>query len=76
MTLISEILTRRVADRGALLPPLRNETVLLGSELGIDSLDLAVLVIELEERTGQDPFKNGFRPFTTVGELASLYAGT
>jgi acyl carrier protein len=74
MALINEILSRRLTERGAALPVLRPETVLLGGELGIDSLDLATLVVELEERTGKDPFRNGFRNFTTAGELAALYA--
>lgn len=48
--------------------------VLLDGTLGIDSLDLAVLVVGLEEATGKDPFANGIVHFQTAGELASLYA--
>lgn len=48
-------------------------TELLGST-GIDSLDLAVLVRELEEVAGHDPFADGFIEFRTAGELAKLYA--
>jgi acyl carrier protein len=72
--LISEILSRRLVEKGAKLPALHPDMALLGGEIGIDSLDLATLVVELEERTGKDPFHDGFRNFTTVGELASLYA--
>jgi hypothetical protein len=30
-------------------------------------------VVALEEQTGREPFKAGFRMFTTVGELAALF---
>jgi acyl carrier protein len=48
-------------------------TELLGGELPIDSLDLAALVVQLEELTGYDPFSAGFVEFRTVGELSRLY---
>lgn len=47
---------------------------LLGDSLGIDSLDLAAIVVELEERTGLDPFAQGIVNFQTAGALADLYA--
>ena len=46
---------------------------LLTEDIPIDSLDLAVLVTELERLTQRDPFQSGFRDFRTVGELAQLY---
>jgi hypothetical protein len=46
---------------------------LLGGNLRIDSLDLAMLVRELEELNGHDPFAGGFIEFRTAGELAKLY---
>jgi len=49
------------------------DTVLIESDLGIDSLDLAAIVVELSEVTGKDPFQNGFIEFRTVGELSDLY---
>ncbi len=49
-------------------------TELLGGSLGIDSLDLAMLVREMEEVAGFDPFQDGFIEFRTAGELAKLYA--
>ncbi|MFD1627102.1 phosphopantetheine-binding protein [Azospirillum griseum] len=70
---ISEELARIVADKGERLPSLSLDTVFLGGELPIDSLDLATLLVVLEQRTGQDPFRDGLRQFTTVGELAALY---
>ena len=65
---------RILAHKGRAMPPLDSRTILLGSGLGIDSLDLALLVRELEEAIGFDPFREGFREFRTVGELATLYA--
>lgn len=71
--LISEELGRIAADKGEVLPPLGPDTAFLGGELPIDSLDLATLLVVLEQRTGRDPFRAGLRHFTTVGELAALY---
>jgi acyl carrier protein len=42
--------------------------------LGIDSLDLATIVVQLTEATGEDPFQGGFIEFRTVGELTRLYS--
>ena len=49
------------------------QTRFLDGDLALDSLDLAVLIVELEEITGHDPFRDGFHEFATVGELAALY---
>ncbi len=73
LAVIAEELARIVADKGETLPPLTPNSVFLGGELPIDSLDLATLLVMLEQRTGQDPFRAGLRQFTTVGELAALY---
>lgn len=72
--LIAEELGRIAADKGEVLPALTADSVFLGADLPIDSLDLATLLVVLEQRTGQDPFRAGFRHFTTLGELAALYA--
>lgn len=71
---ICAILERILSGKGRDLPGIDVDTVLLGRDLGIDSLDLAMLVRELEETTGFDPFQRGFIEFRTVGELARLYA--
>jgi len=42
-------------------------------DVGLDSLDLAVMVVQLEQRLGIDPFREGARPVATLGELAALY---
>ncbi|WP_114861013.1 acyl carrier protein [Azospirillum brasilense] len=71
--LIAEELARIAADKGETLPALGPDTRFLGGDLPIDSLDLATLLVVLEQRTGQDPFRAGFVQFNTVGELAALY---
>ena len=58
---------------GASLPSLSDDLVLL--ESGLDSLGFAVLVVELEEALGFDPFsisEEAFYP-STLGEFISFY---
>ncbi len=74
--IIAEELARIAADKGETLPSLTPDSLFLGGDLPIDSLDLATLLVLLEQRTGQDPFRDGLRQFTTVGELAALYRET
>lgn len=68
------ILTETLQAKGQAVPDLGDDTALLGGGLGIDSLDLAGLVVNLTETTGKDPFADGFVSFRTIGELARLYA--
>jgi acyl carrier protein len=72
MTGLADALT---AKGEAVPSSLTDDTELLGGGLAIDSLDLAVLVLQLTETTGKDPFAEGFIAFQTVRELATLYAG-
>lgn len=51
-----------------------NDSDGLTRELGLDSLDLAVLVVSLEKELGVDPFRDGSAVATTLGELTSVYA--
>lgn len=71
---IREVLIEIIKERTSLVPEITEDTEFLGTELPIDSLDLATLVVELEQRLQQDPFKSGFKAFRTVGELSTLYA--
>ena len=63
-----------VAEKGDRLPEIGPASVLLGAGLPVDSLDLATLLVVLEQKLKVDPFRRGLRLFTTVGELADLYA--
>ena len=44
--------------------------------IGLDSLDLAVMVVGLEQSLGVDPFREGAQAVQTVGELVELYRNT
>jgi acyl carrier protein len=70
---IEKLVSDIVTAKGAKTPKIEAGTELLGGGVGMDSLDLAVLVRELEEATGHDPFADGFIEFRTAGELAKLY---
>jgi acyl carrier protein len=70
---IGEIVGNILSGKGLDAVPITGGTELLGEGLGIDSLDLAMLVRELEEAAGHDPFSEGFIDFRTAGELAKLY---
>jgi len=50
------------------------ESIFLQGDLPMDSLDLAVFLLILEEKTGHDPFRSGFRSFVTVSDLIDIYA--
>ena len=71
---IESILNRILTQKGLDMVHLQDDLRLLGGGIQIDSLDLAVLITEMEAATKKDPFKGGFRDFRTVGELARLYA--
>jgi acyl carrier protein len=74
LTVIEKQVGSILTSKGLPAPKISAATQLLGGEVGIDSLDLAVLVSELEGAIGHDPFRNGFIEFRTAGELAKLYA--
>lgn len=74
ITAISDSINRALRDKGRDPVRVGADTVLLGGDIAIDSLDLATIVVELEGETGKDPFEAGFIDFSTVGELADLYA--
>lgn len=71
--LIQQELTQVLIEKGAVAPVIGHDTLLLNGPLDIDSLDLATLVVVLEERTGKTPFAQGFVLFHTAGELAKLF---
>ena len=71
--LVKECVTEALDAKGYEVPELSNDSVLLGGDIRIDSLDLAGIVVRLQEVTGLDPFKDGFIDFKTIGELSKLY---
>ena len=73
LDLIREELTQILTDKGAATGEITADTLLLNGPLDIDSLDLATLVVILEEKTGLTPFADGFVLFHTAGELSALF---
>ncbi len=73
--MIQQELTQVLIEKGAVAPVIAHDTLLLNGPLDIDSLDLATLVVTLEEQTGKTPFAQGFVLFHTAGELAELFGG-
>ncbi|MDG3443005.1 acyl carrier protein [Nitrospirillum amazonense] len=74
LALIHSEVLKILADKGeAWTGSFGPETRFLDGGLPFDSLDLATLLVALEQLTGMDPFRAGFRQFTTAGELAALY---
>jgi len=70
-TIVQTINQIRVdSGRESIMPD--NEHTLTG-ELGLDSLDLAVLVVSLEKGLGIDPFRDGQASARTLGELVRVY---
>ena len=45
----------------------------LTGEIGLDSLDLAVLVVTLQKELSVDPFRDGSATARTLGELVAVY---
>jgi acyl carrier protein len=71
---IEKIINEMLGNRGLEPVSVSANSRFLSDEVPLDSLDLAVIVTELQRITGKDPFQAGFRNFRTVGELANLYA--
>jgi len=69
---ITEIISDMIAERGESVPALKQDTKI--SDSGLDSLDIAVLVVRLEEHFGFDPFVEVLDQYPhTLGEMAELY---
>lgn len=69
---VSDSIQEVMIQNGKEVSSVKPETDIL-NETSLDSLDLALVIVMLEEKTGKDPFSKGFIPFRTVGELAKLY---
>ncbi len=61
-----------IEDKGEPCPALTMESEFL-TQLPMDSLDLATLIVKLELNTGIDPFRDGFKTFHNIGQLLALY---
>lgn len=70
---IEGAIKRVLNDSGRPLPDSINSEDSFATELKLDSLDLAVLVVNLESELGVDPFRTGVAPVRTFGELVAVY---
>jgi len=73
IALIRDFTVRRSEERGLPAVEVSEETVLMGDTTGLDSLDVATLIFELQQATDYDPFADGFIEFQTAGELARMF---
>ncbi len=69
---VAQVINRVLTESGRAARELQDDDTLTGL-IGFDSLDLAVLVVGLEQSLGIDPFRTGARPVQTFGELVDLY---
>ena len=72
LNLVMEVIKEVMVEEDIELCTLSSDVNIL-ADTGLDSLGLASVVVKLEEKTGKDPFADGFVNFSTVGELAQLY---
>lgn len=72
---MADVINRVLSDSGRAPRELTKEDTLTGT-VGLDSLDLAVMVVGLEQALGVDPFRQGARAVQTFGELVELYRAT
>ena len=72
---VTEVINRVLTDTGRVPREFQTEETLTGT-IGLDSLDLAVLVVGLEQALGVDPFRSGAAPVATFGQLVDLYAAS
>ena len=70
---VSAAILRR-CDEKKLAHPNLNESMPIDSRLGLDSLDWAVVVVELENTLNVDPFADGTEAsLGSLGDLVTLY---
>ena len=70
---VVSVIQRILTDSGRTPGDLADDDRLTGA-VGLDSLDLAVMVVGLEQSLGIDPFREGAAPVATIGALVDLYA--
>lgn len=67
-----EAINATLEGKGKTIRPWSDSDLLIQGT-GMDSLDLAVLVVTLEADLGVDPFRDGRSAVRTVGELVETY---
>lgn len=69
---IEAVLLRVLEETGRVAKPARNEDA-LSEKIGLDSLDLAQVVVLLEQRFGVDPFRKPGVVVRTFGDLVKVF---
>ncbi len=70
---VMQAILRVLQDSGR-QPPAMDDHTSFRDSIKLDSLDFAVVVVQLEQALGVDPFRAGAQPVQTVGEFVELYA--
>ena len=68
----SEVMNNVLTDSGRTSRDFSDEDHLTDT-IGLESLDLAVVVVELEQALGMDPFRTGTPRVATFGDLVRTY---
>jgi acyl carrier protein len=69
---IQSVLSNVLRDAGREVPEFSDEALLAGT-IQLDSLDFAVVIVNLEREFGVDPFRKSTQRIRTFGELVNLY---
>lgn len=69
---IKETIVRVLREGGREDPAIADDD-LLRESLDLDSMDLAVIVVRLEQQLGVDPFRTRRTPVHTVADLIAQY---
>ena len=69
---IQRVLSSVLQDAGREIPELSDDA-LLADAIHLDSLDFAVVIVNLERELGVDPFRKSTQRVRTFGELVDLY---
>ena len=70
---VRNAIVRALADRGSPPREVSDEQFLGEDGLGLDSLDMATIVAELDAVLQKDPFGERTPQFRTVGDFVKLY---
>jgi acyl carrier protein len=69
---VTSAIHRVLAESGRPVREFAHDDVLTDN-IGLDSLDLAIVVVQLERQLGVDPFRKEAAPVPTFGAMVALY---
>ncbi len=69
---VADVINTILRDSGRDVRVFASADQLMGN-IGLDSLDLAVMTVSLEQRIGLDPFRSGRGAVRSFGELVAVY---